>query len=131
MRKNGFVSHRNMLNLYAYYKLRSLHFTFKSLLSKLFLPTPIQLREIHHYQLVDQKWGGGENDRYAKVKKGKVGGDEVGLRIQGDWRQTMSNGGECYCVCVCVGVVSVCVTEGEKRGEVLEVDPGSREPAGL
>lgn len=38
---------------------------------------------------------------------------------------------ESVTVCVCVGVVSVCVREGEKREEVLEVDPESREPAGL
>lgn len=68
----------------------------------------------------------------AKVKKGKVGGDEVGTedtgRLEADneqWRRVL------LCVCVCVGVVSVCVREGEKREEVLEVDPESREPAGL
>lgn len=80
MRKNGFVSLTNMLNLYAYYKLRSLHFTFKKFAEQtFFLPTPIQLREIHHYQPVDQKWGGGENDRYSKSKVG-----EGGWRRSGD-----------------------------------------------
>lgn len=68
----------------------------------------------------------------AKVKKGKVGGDDVGSkdteRLEPDNEQWLS-------VLLCVGgwVQQVCVYEREIETEraVLEVDPGSRGPAGL
>lgn len=92
--------------------------TLFALLSKLcwanfFLPTPVQLREIHHCQPVDQKWRGGENDRYSKSKEG-----EGGWRWCGEWgyreigaRQWAMVGSVIMrvCVCVWVGVVGVCV----------------------
>lgn len=95
-------------------------FTSKTLLSKLFLPTPLWLSEIHHYHRWIKNGEGVENDRYSRSKEGERWVEMMwGVRIQRDWEQTMSNDGG---VCVCV--------RGKNR-EVLEVDPGSRGPAGL
>lgn len=91
-----------------------------------FLPSPMQLREIHHCQPVDQKRRGGEKTDTAKLKKGKVGGDDVGSedteRREPDNRQWWS---------VCVGGCSRCVCVWETERQVLQVDQVTRGSSGL
>jgi len=116
-----------VLNLHWYHKPHYLRFTFKTLPGELFLPTSVQLREIHHCQPVDHKWSEGlKMTDTAKVKKGKVGGDDVeseeteklGAR---QWAMVGS-----YHACEWVGVVRVCVYKRESETErERERDRGS------
>lgn len=60
------------------------------------MPIRAQLREIHHCQPADQKEGVGlKVTDAAKVKKGKVGGEDVERRTRRDWSQTTGAGGGC------------------------------------
>lgn len=82
-------------------------FCFENFLANFFfMPSTVQLREIHQCQRVDQKKG--ERVKMtdaAKVKEEKVGGDDGwgAVRTQRDWSQTTASGGE-YTLVDVVGV---------------------------